>query len=188
MNEFRVVSAAAVLIENSGFPRFYPRAANPGMIFYAKQVDYHDSTDANELLRLFREYASFENCDRPELSGAVAKLAEMPTAFSVLAFDHSHADRAIGLVNCFFGFSTFELRPLVNVHDLIVTSDYRGKGVAALMLEEVERIARAHDCCRLTLEVYADNTPARRAYEKHGFMRDPAHPDVDVHFLRKGLS
>jgi ribosomal protein S18 acetylase RimI-like enzyme len=79
------------------------------------------------------------------------------------------------------------MRPLVNIHDVIVTDRFRGHGVAAAMLNEVERIARRRDCCRLTLEVYEDNVPARRAYEKHGFIRDPSHPDVDVHFLRKPL-
>jgi GNAT superfamily N-acetyltransferase len=157
------------------------------MTFPVKQVDYHDPRDAADLLRLLREYARFENCDRPELSEIPSKLADFPTAFSVLAYADDDPATAIGLVNCFFGFSTFQLRPLVNIHDVIVTSPFRGRGVTAALLDEVARIARAHDCCRLTLEVYEDNAPAIRAYQKYGFIRDPAHPEVDVHFLRKPL-
>jgi GNAT superfamily N-acetyltransferase len=157
------------------------------MPFFIKRVDYQDAKDAADLRRMLREYARFESCDRPELDEVAGKLADFPTAFSVLAYAAPSRLEAIGLVNCFFGFSTFELRPLVNIHDVIVTSRFRGKGVAAAMLDEVEQIARAHDCCRMTLEVYADNGPARRAYTKHGFSRDPSHADVDVHFLRKAL-
>ena len=158
-----------------------------GMSFSTKQADYRNAKDAADLLQMLREYASFENCDRPELEQIPEKLADFPTAFSVLAYAERSHWNVIGLVNCFFGFSTFQVRPLVNIHDVIVTRRYRGCGVAAAMLDEVERIARAHDCCRLTLEVYADNEPARRAYHKYGFTRDPSHPDIDVHFLRKAL-
>ncbi len=157
------------------------------MPYFVKRVDYQDAKDAADLLRMLREYARFENCDRPELDEIPVKLAGFPTAFSVLAYAEPSQLEVIGLVNCFFGFSTFQLRPLVNIHDVIVTSRFRGQGVAAAMLDEVEHIARTHDCCRLTLEVYADNAPARRAYGKHGFTRDPSHPDIDVHFLRKAL-
>jgi GNAT superfamily N-acetyltransferase len=136
---------------------------------------------------MMREYASFENCDRHELSEIPTKLAEFPTSFSVLAYTGPNEGDVIGLTNCFFGFSTFAMRPLVNIHDVIVTTRFRGQGVVAVMLNEVERIARARDCCRLTLEVYANNDSARRAYKKYGFDCDPSHPNVDVLFLRKGL-
>lgn len=158
-----------------------------GMSFHVKQVDFQDPKDSADLTGLLREYAQFERCDRPELSQISRVLAEFPTAFSVLAYADRSRIEAVGLINCFYGFSTFEMRPLVNIHDVIVTGRFRGQGVAAAMLREVERIARMRDCCRLTLEVYEDNTPARRAYEKYGFIRDPSHPDVDVHFLRKPL-
>jgi GNAT superfamily N-acetyltransferase len=157
------------------------------MHFPVKQVDYQDPKDSADLTGLLREYAQFERCDRPELSQIPEKLAGFPTAFSVLAYADRSRVEAVGLTNCFYGFSTFEMRPLVNIHDVIVTDRFRGQGVAAAMLSEIERMARSRGCCRLTLEVYEDNIPARRAYEKYGFIRDPSHPDVDVHFLRKPL-
>ncbi len=123
----------------------------------------------------------------PDMSDLPQQLASFPTAFSLLAYADSDQTVAVGLVNCFFGFSTFAGRSLVNVHDVIVTEKHRGKGVSGAMLEAVERIAVEHDCCRVTLEVLADNTPALRAYQKQGFSRDPAHPHTDTIFLRKSL-
>jgi GNAT superfamily N-acetyltransferase len=152
-----------------------------------KQVDYADPRDSEDLIRLLGEYARLDNGHQPpQIDRICQQLASFPTAFSVLAYEDS-SQTAIGLVNCFFGFSTFAGRRLVNVHDVIVTGTHRGKGVTGAMLRAVEKIAIAHDCCRLTLEVYADNSPALRAYEKHGFGRDPARPETDTLFLRKPI-
>ena len=79
------------------------------------------------------------------------------------------------------------LKPLVNVHDIMVTSKARGMGVAGKLLGEVELIARRHDCCRITLEVLDENAAARRAYKKFGFDRTPYHPENDTFFLEKQL-
>lgn len=158
------------------------------MPFQTRRVNYHNQRDAEDLIRLLSEYATLETGQQdPDLSDLPMLMADFPTAFSLLAYDTGEPELAIGLVNCFFGMSTFHGRKLVNVHDVIVTADRRGQGVGGALLEGVERIAREHDCCRLTLEVYADNAPALRAYEKHGFTRDPAKPEVDVLFLRKSL-
>jgi ribosomal protein S18 acetylase RimI-like enzyme len=58
---------------------------------------------------------------------------------------------------------------LVNVHDLAVLPAHRGAGVGRRLLEAVERKARALGCCKVTLEVQENNTPARRLYTGAGF-------------------
>ncbi len=78
-------------------------------------------------------------------------------------------DRPVGLINAFEAFSTFQCRPILNIHDVSVLPDFRGQGVGRAMLKEVEAIARERDCCKLTLEVLAGNAPARSLYEKAGF-------------------
>ena len=87
-------------------------------------------------------------------------------AVVVLAF---HDDKPVGLINAFEGFSTFQCKPLLNIHDVAVLPDYRGQGIASAMLRKVEEIARQRGCCKLTLEVLEGNAPARAAYEKFGF-------------------
>ena len=93
-------------------------------------------------------------------------LAQQPGAFSVLAFVDGNP---AGLVNCFQTLSTFQARPLVNIHDVAVLPEYRGRGLSTAMLQKVEEIARQRGCCKLTLEVLEGNKIARRAYEKFGF-------------------
>ncbi len=143
------------------------------------QVDYGDPEQGRILVELLDEYARHpmgggrplpqETRDR-----LVRRLAEIPGAFSLLAFVDG---RPAGLANCFAGFSTFACRPLVNVHDLVVAAPFRGQGLAGRILEKVEEIARRRGCCKVTLEVLEGNEAAQRAYRRAGFVPyqlDPA--------------
>jgi ribosomal protein S18 acetylase RimI-like enzyme len=96
----------------------------------------------------------------------IAELAVRPQIFSVLAFDEG---TAVGLVNAIEGFSTFACRPLVNIHDVMVLPEFRGRGIAAGMFTAVEAIARERGACKLTLEVLEGNRAARSLYRRLGF-------------------
>ncbi|CAN5377567.1 GNAT family N-acetyltransferase [soil metagenome] len=143
------------------------------------RADYSDPRDAQAIVALLDEYA------RDEMGGAhalepqvlarlVPALARRPTALSIIAFvDGQEA----GLANAFEGFSTFRARPLLNIHDFMVSRPYRKLGIAKLMLAELERIANERDCCKLTLEVLSGNVAARALYASVGFggyQLDPA--------------
>ncbi len=78
-------------------------------------------------------------------------------------------EQPAGLINAFEGFSTFAAKPLMNIHDVIVASDYRGNGLAQRMMSKLEELARERGCCKLTLEVLSNNTVAQNAYRKFGF-------------------
>jgi GNAT superfamily N-acetyltransferase len=93
-------------------------------------------------------------------------LRRHPTTLIMLAFD---GDRPVGVATCFVGFSTFAAKPLVNIHDLVVLPDLRGKGVGRALMEAVERKARELGCCKLTLEVLDRNQRALAAYTSFGF-------------------
>jgi GNAT superfamily N-acetyltransferase len=103
----------------------------------------------------------------PEVREAlVPGLREHPTTMIFLAFREG---RAVGIALCFKGFSTFAARPLVNIHDVAVLPEYRGKGIARRLLGAVEEKSRRIGCCKLTLEVLEYNTHARRVYKAAGF-------------------
>jgi GNAT superfamily N-acetyltransferase len=97
-----------------------------------------------------------------------------------------HDSKPIGLAVCFVGFSSFRAKPLINIHDLAVTPECRGQGVGRALLSAVEEEARREGCCRLTLEVRADNHHARALYQNLGF--EPGDPATDaLHFWKKSL-
>ena len=99
-------------------------------------------------------------------ANVIAKLRAHPTTLVFLAF---HAGGPAGIATCFRGFSTFAARPLINVHDFFVGPALRGRGIGRALMAAVERKARETGCCKLTLEVLDNNTPAQRLYGSWGF-------------------
>jgi GNAT superfamily N-acetyltransferase len=100
------------------------------------------------------------------LDRLVDGLRNHPTTLILLAYLE---ERAVGIATCFRGFSTFSARPLVNIHDLAVLPEHRGRGVGRLLLQAVEGKARELGCCKVTLEVQENNLRARRVYATAGF-------------------
>jgi len=100
-------------------------------------ADYGNASHASDIIELLNAYAEdpmgggepLGNFARDNL---VASLAEFPGAFSVLAFADN---KAVGLANCFQGFSTFACRPLINIHDLMVLSSARGNSRVTTSLD-----------------------------------------------------
>ena len=75
----------------------------------------------------------------------------------------------MGLAICFEGFSTFACQPLLNIHDVVVLSEYRGRGIAKKLLQKAEEIAVRNHCCKLTLEVLEGNVAAQSVYKACGY-------------------
>jgi ribosomal protein S18 acetylase RimI-like enzyme len=112
-------------------------------------------------------------------------LQRHPTTVVFLAW---HSATPVGIAVCFVGFSTFLARPLLNIHDLAVIPAYRRHGVGRLLLEQVAAKGTALGCCKLTLEVRADNHSAQRLYEAVGFDNAASYGGaVRVLFLEKRL-
>ncbi|MFC4062175.1 GNAT family N-acetyltransferase [Planomonospora corallina] len=53
---------------------------------------------------------------------------------------------------------------------IAVDPDWRGRGVGGRLLTEIARVAAAHDCREIRLDVVDTNPRARRLYERHGFV------------------
>jgi len=135
------------------------------------RADYADADDAAAIVQLLDLYA------RDPMGGATALspdvldtvvpgLAAAGSAFSLIArIDGEPA----GLANCFFGFSTFAARPLVNIHDVVVDARFRGRGIGRALFAEIEAIAAARGACKVTLEVLSGNAPARALYASLGY-------------------
>ena len=95
-----------------------------------------------------------------------------------------------GLINCFEGFSTFAAKPLVNIHDVYVKTEYRKQGISQALLKAVDDEARSRGCCKVTLECLSKNDVAINAYKKSGFhsyeLGDPTVNGVAI-FMEKKL-
>lgn len=135
------------------------------------RMDLGDAGHAQALVALLDHYASGDSGGGSGLDPAVSRalpgrLAGWPGFVGFIAW---RGDNPVGLINCFTGFSTFKAKPLLNVHDVVVHSDYRGQGIARHLFAAAEQAARESGCCKMTLEVLANNATAKAAYHRFGF-------------------
>jgi len=157
------------------------------MNMQTRYLDLADGKHEADIIEML-DYLALTPADGEPLSTEVKnsllpRLREHPGTHIFLAFQDQNA---VGLAICFDGFSTFRARRLLNIHDLVVHPDYRGRGVGTKLLEEIESFARARDYCKLTLEVRADGPGAHKLYVNFGF--DPGEPATSAQsFLTKDL-
>lgn len=136
-----------------------------------RRLDLDDAADAAALLQLLDHYArdpmgGGQGLSDDALVHLLPRLKVTPGYVGGLAFVDA---RAVGLINCFSGFSTFAARPLLNIHDIVVRREMRGLGVGRHLLDFAEAQARALGCCKLTLEVLSGNRTAIKSYENAGY-------------------
>ncbi len=96
----------------------------------------------------------------------IAGLRAHPASVTFIA---ETADQIVGVAVCFVGYSTFQAKPRLNLHDLIVLPAQRGRGIGRTLLNAVAAHAAASDYCAVTLEVRKDNPTAQALYRSLGF-------------------
>jgi ribosomal protein S18 acetylase RimI-like enzyme len=134
-------------------------------------ADLQKPADAEGFLEVLDSYARGATGGGRPLDAEVRRrlvpaLREQPGALVLLGLSEG---RVVGIASCFFGFSTFSARPLLNVHDLAVLPEFRGRGIGRALLTAAEARAVERGCCKLTLEVLETNAGARRLYDARGF-------------------
>jgi ribosomal protein S18 acetylase RimI-like enzyme len=138
---------------------------------YIHECDFSDAEDLKAVGTLMNAYiedkfGGGKPLDKSQQLRLVDALNEHPKAIVLLAGINNIR---CGMIVAFENFSTFSVKPMINIHDVIVLKKYRGKGVARNLMASVEEIAKERQCCRITLEVREDNVIARRLYKSIGF-------------------
>ncbi|HHZ69483.1 MAG TPA: GNAT family N-acetyltransferase [Methylococcaceae bacterium] len=153
-------------------------------------VDFENSKHASTVINLLDGYAldpmgGGQGLSEYTKQHLVEKLAKRVDVLSILAYID---ETPVGLITCFEGFSTFQCKPLLNIHDLVVHPDFRGQGLATQLLKRVEQLAIVRGCCKLTLEVLLGNETAHSVYLKAGFSGYQLDPTLgNAVFLEKIL-
>ena len=145
----------------------------------------------NDLLLLLNAYA----CDPMGGGQALSKytqenllacLIQRTDIYTVISYIDGNP---AGLINAIEGFSTFNAKPLLNIHDVTVLSKYRGLGLSKLMFKKIEELAKKRDCCKVTLEVLEGNEHAKNIYSQLGYVAYELDPRMgNALFLEKKLS
>jgi ribosomal protein S18 acetylase RimI-like enzyme len=143
-------------------------------------ADLNNPAHASAVVYLLNEYAKDDMGGGEPLStytqaNLVKEMAKRPTIHVVLAFVDG---KPAGLINCIEGFSTFACKPLLNIHDVVVLAEFRGRGISSLLLKKAQAIAESLGCCKLTLEVLQGNKLAQAAYIANGFAGYQLDPEM----------
>ena len=134
-------------------------------------ADFNNPAHGDMVLALLNEYAQGPMGGNEPLSdytraNLISELAKRPTAGALIALQD---DQPAGLAIYLEGFSTFACKPLLNLHDFMVSERFRGQGIAQQLLAALDQTALARGCCKITLEVLQGNEPAKALYRKSGY-------------------
>lgn len=135
------------------------------------RADYDDPRHAADIVTMLRSYAldpmgGGEDLSEQTRQDLVPGLKASAAASSLLAYVDGEV---AGLANLMTTFSSFAAKPLLNIHDIVVSDSYRGMGIGKQLFAEIETIAEEIRACKVTLEVLEGNSPAKALYASLGY-------------------
>ena len=119
------------------------------------ECDFRNFDHRESFVTLLNEYikddmGTGEIIKGPRKEKILSEMGTHPSSLILFAF----CDKMyVGMVVCFWGYSTFRVSQLLNVHDLIVLPAYRQKGIGRKLMEALEEKACVSGCGKITLEV-----------------------------------
>ena len=127
--------------------------------------------DAAIILDMMRDYYPIEGASfRPEVQGkALRGLLADPALGRV--FLVRHGAEIAGYIVLTFDYGLEAGGREMFIDELFLVERFRGQGIGARVLAFVSRVCRDLGGRALHLAVGLENARARRAYEKHGFLR-----------------
>lgn len=135
------------------------------------QVDLQNTGHCAQVVKLLDDYMKDPmGNNRPMPSGLGTQIVSgLKQHSGFLGFFVMADDRFAGLANCNINFSTFQAKPLINIHDFIVAPECRNIGAGSFLLRGIINYASQNGFCRVNLEVREDNLTAKSLYKKMGF-------------------
>ncbi len=134
-------------------------------------VDLQNPVHCGHVIKLLNDYMNDpmgNNCPMPK--GLAPQIISGLKHYSgFLGFFVMADDQFAGLANCNVNFSTFQAKPLINIHDFIVAPEFRNIGAGHFLLRGIINYASENGFCRVNLEVREDNLTAKSLYKKMGF-------------------
>ena len=122
---------------------------------------------------LFSQEAEFKPDPEAQSRGLSAIIDNAETGDIIVAHD---AGQIIGMVNLLYTVSTALGARVAILEDMVISPNYRDKGVGSKLLKYALEFAERQGCQRVTLLTDDDNIGAHRFYERHGFERSTMVP------------
>ena len=127
-----------------------------------------DLPELADLLRdLFEKESDFRPDQAKQLRG-LKLIIEQPNKGRIFVL-RSYG-KLLGMINLLFTISTAEGGAVIILEDLIIVQDHRSAGLGALLLQYAIDFARQKDFQRITLLTDRLDEPAKKFFERHGFV------------------
>jgi GNAT superfamily N-acetyltransferase len=122
----------------------------------------------SELASLFNQYRVWYH-QQPDLPGARKFLEERIKNVESKIFLALHNGKAAGFVQLYPIFTSVGMKRAWLLNDLFVHENYRGAGIATLLLENAKELGRGNDSKWLLLQTDQSNVKAQQLYHKNGW-------------------
>lgn len=135
------------------------------------------SSDIPQLCLLLDQLFAQETEFKPDHEAQNRGLAEIIENAEIGDIIVAHdTGQIIGMVNLLYTVSTALGARVAILEDMVISSEYRSKGVGSKLLNYALDFAQSQGCQRITLLTDDDNIGAHRFYEQHGFERSTMVP------------
>ncbi|MDR1356771.1 MAG: GNAT family N-acetyltransferase [Tannerellaceae bacterium] len=124
--------------------------------------------DLNGLIKLLEQLWPDKSIDTDAVGGVIEKGLKNVYQVYICATDN---EKLIGYCSLTIKNSLWMSANLGNIEELVVDSKYRNQGIGKLLMNEIEIIAKNHDCKRIELDSAFHRTKAHEFYEKLGFKK-----------------
>ncbi|MEA4936855.1 MAG: GNAT family N-acetyltransferase [Paludibacter sp.] len=133
--------------------------------------NWNNPTHTTAFLELLNHYMLDPMGDHEPLSiekqlELIDGLKNHPTAEVLLMKKN---DYYAGMTTIFTNYSTFNIKPYLYIHDVVVLDTFRGQGLGKHLIKHLTDVAKERGCCKLSLEVREDNPGAQKVYRELGF-------------------
>ena len=129
------------------------------------------STDLDELARLFDGYRQFYECE-PDLAGASAWITANFNEQRSTVFVAEHGDALTGFTQLYPALCSVDMQPFYVLYDLFVDPRRRRLGVGRALMNTAADWARTQGACRIDLETAHSNVIGQGLYESLGYKQD----------------
>ena len=136
--------------------------------FIIKEATVEDSEKIGEVFDLYRQFYKKDPDKIISIEYIKQRLKNKESTIFFIEEDNV----CIGIVQLYVTFDSLELSKKIILYDLFVRSEYRKKGIGAMLMDASKDFAENNDITGIELSTAISNGTAQRLYESLGYERD----------------
>ena len=136
--------------------------------FIIKEATVEDSEKIGEVFDLYRQFYKKDPDKIISIEYIKQRLKNKESTIFFVEDDNV----CIGIVQLYVTFDSLELSKKIILYDLFVRSEYRNKGIGAMLMNASKDFAKNNGISGIELSTAISNGTAQRLYESLGYERD----------------